>query len=152
MGNSTSNTHPQPSGISSALDSGMMSMLGQPAAKPYDPPKYDKSGVGLARARRGAEEGETSCSNELNSFELSCHVSSFVLLFLMVADRAFSAWCTIRQALQTFYGTHLIFIHNYFTVFPQNLLLELLWGAQHGLDLVKAKRILSQSGLNWLVW
>ena len=91
MGNSTSNTHPQPSGISSALDSGMMSMLGQPAAKPYDPPKYDKSGVGLARARRGAEEGETSCSNELNSFELSCHVSSFVLLFLMLADRAFSA-------------------------------------------------------------
>lgn len=59
MGNTTSDLHTQTTGMSSALDSGMMSVLGKQAAKPYEPPKYDKSGVGLVRAKRGIDEGKT---------------------------------------------------------------------------------------------
>ena len=60
MGNVVSGVNPQPRGLSSAIDSGMMSVLGEQAARPVDYPKYDKSGVGLARPKREAEEGDKS--------------------------------------------------------------------------------------------
>ncbi len=60
MGNTTSNTHSMT--MSTALDSGMMSVLGEKAAQPQPPPKYEKSGLvvsshGLGRTKRGIDEG-----------------------------------------------------------------------------------------------
>ena len=54
MGNTASNANEGT--ISSAIDSGMKKLLGDNAAIPKQPPKYDNTG--LSRPKRGIEEGK----------------------------------------------------------------------------------------------